>query len=241
MTPRPTAAGSGVLMPGRTAADMDAGRADAGGARPAAHGGLPRRFVVLAALAAAFAGGCASTGGPAASPASAPDGAATAAAPTALPTGPLPIPPTAQVRATAVDIPAIGVRSTLVPLTLDRSGVLVPPADFGTAGWFSGGPTPGEPGPAVLAGHVDSRRGPAVFFRLRELAAGDLVMVSRSDGRKVRFRVDSVSRYPKGAFPTADVYGPAPGAQLRLITCGGSFDTARRSYRDNVVVYASRA
>ncbi|MBW8767444.1 MAG: class F sortase, partial [Geodermatophilales bacterium] len=90
----------------------------------------------------------------------------------------------------------------------------------------------------VLAGHVDSTAGPAVFFRLGELAAGDEVVVGRSDGTTVRFTVTRVARYPKAAFPTAEVYGPTPDAQLRLITCGGDFDRSRRSYADNVVVFA---
>jgi hypothetical protein len=91
----------------------------------------------------------------------------------------------------------------------------------------------------VLAGHVDDTTGPKVFFQLRELKAGDQVTVTRSDGRDVLFHVDAVEQYPKGAFPTNAVYGPAPGSSLRLITCGGTFDAAARSYRDNIVVYAS--
>jgi len=142
------------------------------------------------------------------------------------------------VRPLTVTMAAIGVRSTLVPLRLDRAGALQPPADFGHAGWYVGGPVPGDPGPAVIAGHVDSRAGPAIFFRLRDLRPGDAVVVARSDGRAVRFRVVTVQRYPKNAFPTRRVYGPTPDRALRLITCGGSFDYARRSYRDNIVVYA---
>jgi sortase (surface protein transpeptidase) len=93
-------------------------------------------------------------------------------------------------------------------------------------------------GPAVIAGHVDSRTGPAVFFRLEELAVDDTVLVTRSDGRDVEFRVTRVAQYPKDDFATEEVYGPTTGAELRLITCGGTFDAGRRSYRDNVVVYA---
>ncbi len=145
------------------------------------------------------------------------------------------------VRPLSVSIPAIGVRSPLVPLRLDgRTGELQAPADFGQAGWYVDGPAPGDPGPAVIAGHVDSRSGPAVFFRLRELHPGDVVQVARSDGSTARFAVTAVERYPKDAFPTQRVHGPTPDRALRLITCGGSFDYARRSYRDNVVVYAVR-
>ena len=156
-----------------------------------------------------------------------------------------PAPPPSQaapaaVRPVAVAIPAIGLdASDLVPLTLAASGELSAPADYDRVGWFTGGPVPGDPGPAVLAGHVDSRTGPAVFFRLRELGVGERVTVRRSDGRTVEYTVDSVRRYPKDDFPTATVYGAVPGVALRLITCGGSFDQARKSYRDNVVVYAS--
>jgi sortase (surface protein transpeptidase) len=140
-----------------------------------------------------------------------------------------------------VGIPAISVQSDLVDLGIDDAGALVPPSDFASAGWFAGGPVPGEVGPAVIAGHVDSRSGPAVFFRLEELVAGDTVTVTRSDGRGVEFRVTRVAQYPKTDFATEEVYGPTTGPELRLITCGGTFDPSRRSYLDNVVVYASLA
>jgi sortase (surface protein transpeptidase) len=109
------------------------------------------------------------------------------------------------------------------------------------AGWYTGSPPPGAIGPAVIAGHIDSYRGPGVFFRLRELRPPDRVYVRRADGTLAIFRVTSVRTYPKDRFPTAAVYGPAPGAQLRLVTCGGVFDPGRRSYLSNVVVYAVAA
>jgi Sortase domain len=152
-----------------------------------------------------------------------------------------PPPPAVPARPLTVSIPAIGVTSSLLPLHLDAAGALVPPPDFVHAGWYTGGPAPGEQGPAVIAGHVDSRKGPAIFFKLRDLAPGDLVTVTRSDGRTVRFRVTQVERYPKDAFPRLKVYQPTPDPTLRLITCGGSFDYAKRSYRDNIVVYAVSA
>lgn len=137
-----------------------------------------------------------------------------------------------------VRVPAIGVDSSLVELGVDDDGALVPPADFDRAGWFAGGPAPGTVGPSVIAGHVDSRDGPAVFFRLGELAGGDEVLVDRADGTTARFAVTGAERFPKDRFPTQQVYGPTPRAELRLITCGGEFDRDRRSYRDNVVVTA---
>ena len=97
---------------------------------------------------------------------------------------------------------------------------------------------PGEVGAAVIAGHVDSRKsGPAVFYNLHKLKAGDTVEVDRG-GQTVTFAVTEVQTYPKNAFPTDRVYQPTPDAELRLITCGGQFDRNLRSYRDNIVVYA---
>jgi sortase (surface protein transpeptidase) len=139
-----------------------------------------------------------------------------------------------------VTIPAIDVDSPLAGIGVDAAGALVPPADPDVAGWFTAGPAPGEPGPAVLAGHVDDRTGPAVFFRLEELSPGDAVVVTGADGRPVGFTVTRVASWPKDGFGTAEVYGPTAGAELRLITCGGAFDRTRRSYTDNVVVFAVR-
>jgi hypothetical protein len=142
----------------------------------------------------------------------------------------------------ALDIPAIGVRTRLMSLGLQSDGtVQVPPLKPGApAGWYRNLATPGEAGPAVILGHVDSAKdGPAVFYRLRELRPGARVSINRADGRTVHFVVRSVARYPKKNFPTAAVYGPRPGAELRLVTCGGSFDALRRHYRDNIVVYAT--
>lgn len=141
----------------------------------------------------------------------------------------------------AIEIPSIGVRSELSQLGLDETGAMEAPSNFDTAGWFSLGPEPGQPGPAVIAGHVDSRDGPAVFHRLHELAAGDEVIVHRADGTEIRFTVTAALSHPKTAFPTEAVYGPVPGSELRLITCGGEFDTSRRQYRENLVVYAVAA
>jgi sortase (surface protein transpeptidase) len=138
-----------------------------------------------------------------------------------------------------LQVPSAGVDTALTGIDLDTAGALVPPSDNTLAGWYRQGPAPGEAGPAVLTGHVDSVAGPAVFFRLRDVAVGDPVLVGRADGTTVRFTVTRVARYAKGAFPAAEVYGPTPDAQLRLITCGGVFDRAAHSYPDNVVVYAS--
>ncbi len=134
--------------------------------------------------------------------------------------------------------PAAGVDAPLAGTGLDSSGALAVPVDPATAGWYAAGPAPGQPGPAVLAGHVDWAGRPAVFAGLDRLAPGDGIEVDRADGVTVRFVVERVVQVPKGGFPTSEVYGPVPGAELRLITCAGVFDAAGGSYRDNVVVFA---
>jgi hypothetical protein len=140
-----------------------------------------------------------------------------------------------------VEIPAIGVSSALVRLGLNPDGTMQVPDDYGRAGWFTGGPAPGDVGPAVIAGHVDSRSGPAIFYRLRDLRRGDAITIVRADGTTARFVADDVVRYPKRAFPTQAVFGPVPDPVLRLITCGGRFDRSRRSYVDNLIVTAQLA
>jgi hypothetical protein len=138
-------------------------------------------------------------------------------------------------------VPAIGVRTRLIHLGLTPGGALQVPSSFKVAGWYDRGPRPGAPGPAVIVGHVDSVAGPGIFYQLSALRPGDRAYVRRSDGTLAVFRVTAVRTYRKDRFPTAAVYGPTPGPQLRLITCGGTFDPARRSYLSNVVVYAVAA
>jgi hypothetical protein len=150
----------------------------------------------------------------------------------------IPMPARAIPPPTRLAIPHIGVDSTLETLDLDDRGEITPPRDYGKAGWYGRGVVPGQPGPAVIAGHVDSTTGPAVFFRLIELRAGDEIQVYAGD-RVSTFRVNRVRSFAKTDFPTELVYGPTPLAELRLITCGGVFDRARMSYKDNVVVFAT--
>ena len=137
-------------------------------------------------------------------------------------------------------IPSIKVATTgLVDLGLDDKGELEAPKDFQQAGWYAAGPTPGEFGPSVIAAHVDSHLGPAVFYRLGALKKGAKVVVERKDGSTARFVVDRVERYPKAQFPTSEVYADTGGrAELRLITCGGDIDQRSGHYVDNVVAYA---
>ena len=140
-----------------------------------------------------------------------------------------------------LQIPAIDVSTPLVKLGRLPDGSLEVPKDWDTAGWYDQGPRPGQPGLAVILGHVDSKTGPAVFYQLRALRPGDTVRVGLADGRILVFRMQRVQRYPKDEFPTEAVYFPTLNRELRLITCGGEFDYAAGSYRDNIVVYATLA
>jgi sortase (surface protein transpeptidase) len=142
-------------------------------------------------------------------------------------------------RPVALDIPAIGVRTSLVRLGLTAAGELQVPPTATVAGWYTGSPRPGATGSAVIAGHIDSAQGPGVFFRLRLLRRGDLVYVVRANHSLAVFRVTAVHMYLKARFPTSAVYAPVPDAQLRLITCGGTFDYATGHYLSNVVVFAT--
>jgi Sortase domain len=139
---------------------------------------------------------------------------------------------------TKIDIPTLGVHAAVVALGRNPDGSLQVPQRFDTVGWYTETSRPGDPGPAVLAGHVDSYQGAAVFFRLNQLRPGDLVTVWSDTGPK-RFRVESMASFAKDKFPVDAVFGPVPDTALRLVTCGGSFDRAKGSYRDNIVIYAT--
>lgn len=145
-------------------------------------------------------------------------------------------------RPTSLAIPAINVHSSLLRKGQTADGsieVPQPGPDYDKAAWYKNSPTPGELGPSVLLGHIDSaKNGPSVFFRLGALEDGDTVSVTRKDGTVAVFTVDRVKKYAKSQFPTLDVYGNTDNAQLRLITCGGDFDDKKESYTDNTVVYA---
>lgn len=136
-------------------------------------------------------------------------------------------------------IPAIGVDAPMTKLGLDSDGALeVPPADKpNLAGWYADGPAPGESGTAVVAGHVDTPTGRAVFYPLGAVPRGGTVEIDRRDGRTARFAVLAVEAYPKSAFPSRKVYSSSAESQLRIITCGGGF-SKDTGYLGNVVVYA---
>lgn len=141
-----------------------------------------------------------------------------------------------------LEIPAAGIAAReLVALDRRADGRLETPRNWGAVGWYAAGPWPGQLGTAVMTAHVDSRAGPAIFFRIGELRPGDAVTVPRADGTVAVFTVYAVERYPKNRFPTRTVYAASDRAELRLITCGGDYDDAAGSYRDNVVAYAALA
>ncbi|MFJ1899168.1 MULTISPECIES: class F sortase [unclassified Streptomyces] len=137
-------------------------------------------------------------------------------------------------------IPAIAVDAPFTPLSIGSSGRLdaPPPNDKNLAGWFKDGVTPGERGAAIVAGHVDTTTGPAIFLQLRFLQPGATVDITRTDGTVATFKVDTVETFSKAKFPDKRVYADTPDAQLRLITCGGNYDRTVRDYEDNVVVFA---
>lgn len=146
---------------------------------------------------------------------------------------------TSVARPVRISLPSVGISSRLERLGVAEDGSIETPDDWQRAGWYRGGPRPGEHGAAVILGHVDSTTGPAVFYRLRRLKPGEEIRVTRGDGSVAVFEVDRVEQHRKTRFPTDRVYFPTPTPTLRLVTCGGDFDSAAGSYRDNLVVFAT--
>lgn len=190
---------------------------------------MTRRALTVVALALALAGCGAPDPSPPAAPAASPPAATAPAAPAP----------------TAVHLPTLGESSTLT-----RTGMLptgapeVPPVtDPMQASWATWSPEPGTPGPATLYGHVDGiidgQSGqPGIFHRAHQLRPGDPIVVDQTGGGRAVFTVYRVATYPKADVPEPEVYGNTDGPELRLVTCGGSFDPAASSYRDQIVVYA---
>jgi sortase (surface protein transpeptidase) len=138
-------------------------------------------------------------------------------------------------------IPSIDVDTSLETLGRGPDNSIEVPRIPSSAGWWAGGSRPGQVGPAVILGHVNSKTGPAVFHRLDELAAGDEILVDRADDSTARFLVSSLASYPKTEFPSELVYYPTLRPELRLVTCGGPLDGSTRRHRDNLVVFATQA
>ncbi|NEA73834.1 class F sortase [Streptomyces sp. SID13588] len=227
---------------------------DSEAAAPRPAGGGTRRHTILgvtAALVLAGAGGAvALTGASSGSGPPPQPPAAAAQAITAHPTSPQPPSSPAPPRASShilpasapvsLDIPAIGVRTTLLSLGRSTDGTVQVPWQPLKAGWYKDSPTPGQLGASVILGHVDSKEtGPAVFYQLGALKPGARITVTRTDGTTATFTTDIVRAYPKDHFPTLDVYTTtADRPQLRLITCG-NWDPATHTYLGNIVAYAT--
>jgi hypothetical protein len=201
-----------------------------------------RAAALVVAAGCAFAGvglvsSALATGSPL-SGAQAPHRAPAVVSPSAVvPSGPsaAPLPPSAPI---AISVPSIGVGAIVGELGRNADGTVQVPTEPMQAGWYRHSPTPGSLGPAVILGHVDDdRTGPAIFFRLSELAPGHVVHVTRADGRTAVFSVDEVREVPKDPFPTGDVYGNTDHSALRLITCA-DWDHDARDYRANTVAFA---
>ncbi len=199
---------------------------------------MRRRLLALVApaLAVSVLAGCSGE-----APAPGPNDGPTLSAPQIVGAPVTPIPPLAAASPVDLRIDAINASSSLVPLGLNADQTItVPPLDQPLqASWYRLGPTPGAAGPAVILGHVNGNGQDGIFARLHELKPGDQVKVSRQDGKTAVFTVTKLEQIPKNAFPTQAIYGDVPGAELRLITCGGSFDKARRSYHDNIIAFAA--
>ncbi len=136
-------------------------------------------------------------------------------------------------------IPVLGVDAPVGPVGKAADGTVEVPTRWEDVGWYDAGARPGEDGPTVLLGHVDSKAGPAVFARLPQAPPGTLVEVVGDGGEVTTWRVERTEQHPKTRFPTEAVYLPALQPELRLVTCGGAFDRATGHYVDNVVVSAS--
>jgi LPXTG-site transpeptidase (sortase) family protein len=159
-------------------------------------------------------------------------------------TVPKPIEPVTPIYATAsepthIHIPRLHLDAPIQATGQKSDGTLEVPKATDTVGWYKNSPTPGELGPAVIAGHVDSTSGPAVFWRLGELQVGDTFEINRADGSLITFKVDAIKQYSQDNLPADEVYGDIDYAGIRLITCSGTFNRQTHHYTDNTVVYGS--
>ncbi len=203
-----------------------------------------RRRALAVSAALALLAGCSTSGARQAEPSGATGSPTTAARPAGGVEAARGFRSARGYRATPIpvrlDIPRIQVASSLDRLGRARDGTVEVPSRWQVAGWYARGPRPGDPGSAVILGHVDSRSGPAVFYRLHRLRQGDEIVVTRADRSTVRFVVQRTEQYDKLRFPTDEVYYPTLTSTLRLVTCGGQFDYHTGHYRSNIIVFAGQ-
>ncbi len=140
-----------------------------------------------------------------------------------------------------ITVPSLGIDSTLVRLDRNADGSVEVPTSFHVAGWYEHSVSPGQVGPSVILGHVDSKSGPGIFYKVGLLQPGAKVVVKRDDGKLVNYVITGVRQYPKTGFPTIDVYGDTAVPTIRLITCGGAFDSATGHYVSNIVAFGQLA
>ena len=160
----------------------------------------------------------------------------TSASSTTPAAGPTTSTPAVTIHPVRIEIAQIHVNAPVQELGLTTTGTLAVPTQTNQAGWYTGSAVPGQLGPSVIAGHLDTSSGPAVFYDLRELKSGDEITIVLSSGSSVNYRVTGMATDPKLQFPTAQVYGPSPDGELRLITCSGSLVDG--SYLDNLIIFA---
>ncbi len=140
----------------------------------------------------------------------------------------------------SIYIPSVNIKADIISVGQATDGSIDPPPILSwLAGWYQNSPTPGELGPAIIVGHVDSYQNISVFWRLRYIQPGDLIYVNRTDGKTAIFQVSALQQFNQKSFPTQKVYGNIPNAGLRLITCGGTFSRNTASYDENTVVFAT--
>ncbi|MFF6898652.1 class F sortase [Streptomyces hydrogenans] len=199
---------------------------------------MRRRTLTAAVLLVAALAGCSAQGGTTADTPPARIAESAAPAPTGTPSA-APVKPLARSLPVRVQLPAAAVDARgVLDLGLNADGTVEVPsvAQADRIGWYGKGVTPGETGPAVLIGHFDTARGPAVLKDVSKVRVGDEITVTRADGTAAVFRVRELQQVDKDAFPTEKVYGDTRHPELRVITCGGELVDGHRP--DNIILYA---
>ncbi len=137
-------------------------------------------------------------------------------------------------------IPAIDLHANVEFVEVLDNGQMGVPNRSDAVGYLPNGTLPGAAGNAVMDGHYDSRNGPAVFYRLKQLKTGDIIVVKNERGEAIEFAVQSVRTYGKSAAPIAMIFGPSAEPRLNLITCAGKFSRKLKEHQERLVVFTTR-